>query len=254
MPGRVEDKVCIVTGAASGIGRGSAELLAAEGGRVVLADVQEEQGAEVAKALGGDAVFLRHDVRDEASWEAVIGGTVDRFGRLDVLVNNAGIIIAADIESTTLEQFSKIMAVNTQGVFLGCKHAIPAMRRGGGGSIVNISSTAGIVATPPYAAYSASKGAVRALSKTVAIHCQQKGDAIRCNSVHPGGVDTPLVKALYANSGMSEEEVAAARASGAGGPMGEPRDIAGMVLYLASDESRFVTGAEMVVDGGLTAG
>src|SRR5258706_2736720 len=180
MPGRVEDKVAIVTGAASGIGRGTAEVLAREGARVVLTDVNEEQGREAAKAIGGDAVFVRHDVSDEASWHAVIEATLARFGRLDVLVNNAGIIIVADVEETTVEQWRKIMAVNAEGVFLGCKHAIPAMRRSGGGSIINLSSAAGLVGTPMFPAYSASKGAVRLLTKSVAAHCRGKGDAIPC--------------------------------------------------------------------------
>jgi 3(or 17)beta-hydroxysteroid dehydrogenase len=250
----VEDKVAIVTGAASGIGRGTAEVLAREGARVVLTDVNEEQGREAAKAIGGDAVFVRHDVSDEASWQAVIEATLGRFGRLDVLVNNAGIIIVADVESTTVEQWRKIMAVNAEGVFLGCKHAIPVMRKSGGGSIINLSSAAGLVGTPPFAAYSASKGAVRILTKTVAAHCREKGDGIRCNSIHPGGIDTPLVRSLPQLSRESgnpdaEQFAAADRLSG----YGKPSDIAYLVLYLASDESRFMTGAELAIDGGLTA-
>jgi len=254
MPGRVDDKVVIVTGAASGIGRGCAEVLAREGARVVLSDVNEALGREVAKAIGGEAVFVRHDVSDEASWVSVIQATLDRFGRLDVLVNNAGIIVVADIESTTVEQWRRIMAVNAEGVFLGCKHAIPAMRRSGGGSIVNMSSTAGLVGTPPFAAYSASKGAVRLLTKTVAAHCREKGDAIRCNSIHPGGIDTPLVRAISRRpqeSGISSVEDLAAPGRAIG--YGQPEDIGYLVLYLASDESRFMTGAELAIDGGLTA-
>jgi 3(or 17)beta-hydroxysteroid dehydrogenase len=251
--GRVEDKVAIVTGAASGIGRGCAELLAREGARVVLTDLNEEQGREAAKAIGGDAVFVRHDVSDEQSWRAVIDATLARFGRLDVLVNNAGIIIVADVESTTVDQWRKIMAVNAEGVFLGCKHAIPVMRQSGGGSIINLSSSAGLVGTPPFAAYSASKGAVRILTKTVAAHCRAKGDAIRCNSIHPGGIDTPMVAAITRDrrSGIAslEELEAPGRAIG----YGQPVDIGYLVLYLASDESRFMTGAELAIDGGLTA-
>ncbi len=250
MTGRLEEKVVIVTGGASGIGRGTAEVLAREGARVVITDVNEALGDEAAKAIGGDALFLRHDVADEASWQSVIAATVDRFGRLDVLVNNAGIIEVADIENTTVEQLRRVLAVNTEGVFLGCKHAIPAMRASGGGSIVNISSTAGLVGTPPFAAYSASKGAVRALTKTVAAHCQQKGDAIRCNSVHPGGIDTPLVRAITPERTADDgETVERGRAIG----YGEPQDIGHLVSYLASDESRFMTGAELAIDGGLTA-
>ena len=253
MPGRVEDKVAIVTGAASGIGRGTAEMLAREGARVVLTDVNVELGREAAKAIGGDALFVRHDVSSEDSWREVIDATLARFGRLDVLVNNAGIIIVADIESTTVEQWRKIMAVNAEGVFLGCKHAIPVMRQSGGGSIINISSAAGLVGTPPFAAYSASKGAVRILTKTVAAHCREKGDAIRCNSIHPGGIDTPLVRSITRAPQSNLRDVEDMRAPGNAIGYGQPADIGHLVLYLASDESRFMTGAELAIDGGLTA-
>jgi 3(or 17)beta-hydroxysteroid dehydrogenase len=251
--GRVEDKVAIVTGAASGIGRGCAELLAREGARVVLTDVTEDAGREAAKAIGGDAVFVGHDVSDEASWRAVIDATLARFGRLDVLLNNAGIIIVADVESTTVEQWRKIMAVNAEGVFLGCKHAIPVMRRSGGGSIINISSTAGLVGTPAFAAYSASKGAVRILTKTVAAHCREKGDGIRCNSIHPGGIDTPMVAAITRSRQSNISDIEQLAAPGRAVGYGQPHDIGYLVLYLASDESRFMTGAELAIDGGLTA-
>ena len=247
MTGRVEDKVAIVTGAASGIGRGTAELLAREGARVVLTDVNEELGREAAK------VFVRHDVSDESSWQAVIEATLGRSGRLDVLVNNAGIIIVADVESTTVEQWRKIMAVNAEGVFLGCKHAIPVMRQSGGGSIINLSSAAGLVGTPPFAAYSASKGAVRILTKTVAAHCRERGDAIRCNSIHPGGIDTPMVAAITRARGSGISNIDELAAPGRAVGYGQPADIGYLVLYLASDESRFMTGAELVIDGGLTA-
>jgi 3(or 17)beta-hydroxysteroid dehydrogenase len=249
--GRVEDKVAIVTGAASGIGRGSAKALAREGARVVLTDVNEELGRETAKAIGGDAVFVRHDVCDEASWRSAIEAAVGRFGRLDVLVNNAGIIIVVDIENTTVEQWRKIMAVNVEGVFLGCKHAIPAMRQSGGGSIINISSAAGLVGTPMFPAYSASKGAVRLLTKSVAAHCRDKGDAIRCNSIHPGGIDTPLLRAITGTSALPDVETLAAPGSAVG--MGTPSDIGHLVVYLSSDESRFMNGSEVAIDGGFTA-
>lgn len=254
MTGRLEDKVAIVTGGASGIGRGTAELFAKEGARVVIADVNEELGQEVAKAIGGDAIFVRHDVTDEASWTSLVDATLERFGRLDVLMNNAGIVVTADVEATTVEQWRKVQAVNSEGVFLGCKHAIPAMRKGGSGSIINVSSLAGLVGTPPYAAYSASKGAVRLLTKTVAVHCRKKGDKIRCNSIHPGGVNTPMVHALVKDqSGMdlaqAEDSHAQARAMG----MGNPEDIGYLAVYLASDESQYVNGSEISIDGGLIA-
>jgi 3(or 17)beta-hydroxysteroid dehydrogenase len=253
MPGRVEDKVAIVTGGASGIGRGCAEILAREGARVVITDVNEALGREAAKEIGGDAIFVRHDVSSEDGWREVIAATLERFGRLDVLLNNAGIAIVADIESTTVEQWRKMMAVNAEGVFLGCKHAIPAMRRSGGGSIINISSAAGLVGTPPFAAYSATKGAVRILTKSVAAHCREKGDAIRCNSIHPGGIDTPMVRAFTRQpQGAPPGELAGVSELGRQIGYGQPADIGYLALYLASDESRFMTGAELAIDGGLT--
>ena len=187
-------------------------------------------------------------VTDEAAWQGLIADAVQRFGRLDVLVNNAGIVIPGTVESTSLEDWRKIQAVNSEGVFLGCKHAIPAMAKSGGGSIVNISSVAALVGTPPFAAYAASKGAVRSLTQTVAVHCAQQKNGVRCSSVHPGGIDTPMVR----NLGGPRQSPP--QGSGGGMPtLGQPDDIANMVLYLASDESRLVNGAAMVVDGGMTA-
>lgn len=251
--GRVEGKVAIVTGGASGIGAETARCLAREGARVTLTDVNEALGTAVAKEIGAAATFLAHDVCDEDRWREVIADVQAREGGLHALVNNAGIVIAANVEDTTLEQWRLIQAVNSEGVFLGCKHAIPAMRASGGGSIVNISSLAALRGTPIYAAYSASKGAVRSLTKTVAVHCQERGDAIRCNSIHPGGVSTPMVHALAKEgSGLdlaSQEGDALARQMG----LGLPIDIANLVLYLASDESRYVNGAELAIDGGSAA-
>ena len=253
MPGRVAGKVVLVTGAASGIGRACAELLAREGARVALADVQEAAGREAADRIGGEAAFVRLDVSDEASWQAALRWLDERFGRLDALVNNAGIVLLATLEETSAEQFRRVQDVNALGVFLGCKHALPALRAAGGGSIVNVSSLAGLRGTPLYAAYSASKGAVRALTKSVAAHCLQRGDAIRCNSIHPGGVNTPMVhRVVLERTGVdlaSPEQAGAAHAMG----MAEPIEIAQLVLYLASDESRFVNGAELAIDGGASA-
>jgi len=254
MPGRVVDKVAIVTGAASGIGRASAGLLAAEGARVLLTDVDRERGAQAAKEIGGDAVFLPHDVADEAQWRSVVAAAEDRFGRLDALMNNAGIVKRGTIEETSVEDFLAIQSVNSLGVFLGCKHAIPAMRRAGGGSIVNVSSLAALRGTPIYAAYAASKGAVHALTKTVAAHCIEKGDAIRCNSIHPGGVNTPMVHGVVKQgTGLDlaslDDGGATARSMG----MADPREIAQLVLYLASDESRFMNGSALSIDGGMAA-
>lgn len=249
--GRVEGKVALVTGGASGIGRATAARLAAEGAQVVITDINEEAGRQAAKEIGGETVFLPHDVSDEESWQQVLGETLDRFGRLDVLVNNAGIVVAGTIEDTTVEQFQRIQDVNSLGVFLGCKHAIPAMRRGDGGSIVNLSSLAALRGTPPYAAYSASKGAVHALTKTVAAHCAGLGDLIRCNSIHPGGVDTPMVHAVVKESaGLAPDATLPPKVLE---NLAEPREIADLVLYLASDESRFMNGAELCIDGGSSA-
>jgi 3(or 17)beta-hydroxysteroid dehydrogenase len=244
MAGRVSDKVAIVTGGASGIGAATVRLLAAEGAAVVAADVNRELGEELVKELGGRTSFARHDVADEASWVRLIADTEARYGKLDVLVNNAGIIVVASVEETTLEQWRRIHAVNSDGVFLGCKHAIPAMRRAGGGSIVNVSSLAALRGTPIFAAYSASKGAVATLTKTVALHCRQRGDAIRCNSVHPGGVETPLLR----TTAVADQPAGGERPNV---DLMQPVEVASLILYLASDESRYVNGAELVIDAGL---
>jgi 3(or 17)beta-hydroxysteroid dehydrogenase len=194
--GRVEGKVAIVTGGASGIGAATVRRLAAEGARVVVADVNRELGEAVAKEAGGAAAFAQHDVSDEASWMRLVSDTETRHGKLDVLVNNAGIVLMANVEETTLEQWRRVHAVNSEGVFLGCKHAIPALLASGGGSIVNVSSAAALVGMPAVAAYGASKGAVRSLTKAVAVHCLQRGYPIRCNSIHPGGMVTPMAQGL----------------------------------------------------------
>jgi 3(or 17)beta-hydroxysteroid dehydrogenase len=252
MAGRLAGKVAIVTGGASGIGAESARRLAAEGAHVTLTDVDEPGGRRIAAEIGGSAAFLLHDVRDEARWREVIADVVRRHRRLDVLLNNAGIVLEATIEDTSVDQWERIQAVNALGVFLGCKHAIPAMRASGGGSIVNVSSLAGLRGTPIYAAYSASKGAVRALTRTVAAHCLERGDAIRCNSIHPGGVSTPMVHRL---AGLGQQLATAAdpEALARDLGMGMPIDIANLVVFLASDESRYVNGAELAIDGGASA-
>jgi 3(or 17)beta-hydroxysteroid dehydrogenase len=248
---RVAGKVAIVTGAASGLGAADARMLAREGARVVLTDVDEAAGSVLAHEL--DAHFVRQDVADEASWPALVAGVVQRYGRLDVLVNNAGIAIVADIEHTTTEIWRRTLAVHLDGTFFGCRAAIPAMAAGGGGSIVNMSSTAALVGIPPFLAYSAAKGGIRSLTKSVAIHCRTRKNGIRCNSVHPGSIDTPMVQAALAETrgirlADAEDPQAARRALG----LGEPDDVANLVLYLASDESKHVNGAEFVIDAGDT--
>ncbi len=246
--GRLEGKIALVTGGGSGLGAADCRRFAEEGARVIVSDINEDAARTVAAEIGEAAVALRHDVSSEDSWKAAIAEAEQRFGALHVLVNNAGIVVIADTEETTLEQFRKVQAVMSEGVFLGCKYAIPLMARSGGGSIVNMSSTASHLGYPVFFAYSAAKGAVRSLTKSVAIHCQQKGYKIRCNSVHPGSIETPMVQGAMGRPGEEQEVPDGVLAAGA---IGHPRDVANLILYLASDESRFVTGAEFVIDNGL---
>jgi 3(or 17)beta-hydroxysteroid dehydrogenase len=256
----LDNLVAIVTGGASGIGAATCRLLAREGAAVVIADVQDGLGAELASAIGGMAIYRHLDVASEAEWQRVTDDTLQRFGRLDILINNAGISGGpGNIETTTVENWDQVHAVNLDGVFLGCKYAIAAMKRtstakpASKGAIVNISSIAGLVGGAGPCAYTASKGAVRLLTKSVAQQCAEKGYAIRCNSVHPGGVDTPIFNPLWQMMGR-EQGKALIGSRHPLGHMGEPEDIAEAVLYLASDRSRFVTGSELVADGGITSG
>jgi 3(or 17)beta-hydroxysteroid dehydrogenase len=250
--GRVEGKVAIVTGGASGLGAADARMLAREGARVVLTDVNEAAGSALAKQL--DALFVRQDVAEESSWPALIERVQQRYGRLDVLVNNAGIAVVADIEQTTTEVWRRTLAVHLDGTFFGCRAAIPAMKANGGGSIINMSSTAALVGVPPFLAYSAAKGGIRSMTKAIAIHCRTRKNGIRCNSVHPGSISTPMVHAALAETrgirlADAEDPEAARLALG----IGEPDDVAYLIVYLASDESKHVTGAELVIDHGDTA-
>lgn len=256
--GRVSGKVALVTGAASGIGRASAEALAREGATVILTDVQEgEEAAAAIRTAGGKARFLRHDVASESDWQSVIASIERQEDRLDILVNNAGIAVAGLIHELKLEDWRRQMAVNVDGVFLGVKTSLPLMRQNGkarGGSIVNISSIAGLRGAANLSAYCTSKGAVRLFTKSVAIECATMQDGIRCNSVHPGLIETPIWNQVVpgANEPMDLDAAAALRV-----PLrrkGWPEDIAKVVLFLASDESAYMTGEEVVVDGGMTVG
>ena len=254
--GRVEGKVALVTGAASGIGRATALRLAEQGARVVVTDRQVDPGEAVAAEIGPSAFFQPLDVTREAEWAAAMEATVRRFGRLDVLVNNAGVGVVKDIESTTLEEWRFVHAVNAEGVFLGCREAIKVMKGtagGTGGSIVNVSSIAGLVGEATLAAYCSSKGAVRLLTKSIAMHCAQRGYGIRCNSVHPSFIATPMVEAMIEASPDHDKARAQLTRAAPLGRLGDVDDVAYLILYLASDESKFITGAEMVVDGGATA-
>ncbi|AZO86924.1 short-chain dehydrogenase [Stutzerimonas stutzeri] len=241
---RVEGKVCIITGAASGIGREDALLLAREGAKVVLTDLNEEAGRQAAAEIGANALFIRHDIASESDWQHVVKTTVEHFGRLDVLVNNAAILALGSIEDTTLELWQKVQKINGDGYFLGCKYAIHAMKESGGGSIINMSSVAALGAMPMFCAYSASKGAVAAMTRSIALHCKQQGYRIRCNSVHPDGVNTPMTQALAGGQPIPQEALDQDPMN----RMAAPRDIANVVLFLATDESRFVNGAEIRVD------
>mgnify|MGYP003630766859 CR=1 FL=1 len=244
--GRVAGKVAIVTGGASGMGKADAILLAREGARVVIADLNEVDGQSIAESIGKNTLFLRLDVTDEDNWKSVIAATVAKFGRLDILVNNAGMIMLGNIVDTELDDWRRINAVNSEGVFLGCKHAIPVMTKSGGGSIINMSSVAAIHGQSFVAAYTASKGAVRSLTKSIAMYCKEQKNSIRCNSIHPDGVKTPMVvKVALGKDVATQEDLDMV---GTFGNMCDPEEIANLVLYLASDESSFVNGAEMLID------
>ena len=250
--GKLDGKVALISGGARGQGAAEAHAFVREGARVVFGDVRDDEGKKVEAAIratGGEAVYVHLDVASEADWRSAVQLTTDRFGALDILVNNAAIVIPrVPIDERTVEEWDRVMAVNARGVFLGTKHAIPAMRRAGGGSIVNISSVAGIgQSLHQEPAYAASKGAVRIFTKVTA--SQHARDGIRCNSVHPGPVDTEMIRSAMADPKALErrlERVPMRR-------MGTVDEIVTAVLYLASDESSYVTGAELVIDGGALA-
>ena len=249
--GRLEGKVAIITGAAKGLGEADARMFAREGARVVLTDVDVVSGQKVADEVGSSAHFIEHDVRDAGQWEKVVSETVSRFGSLNILVNNAGVVELGTIESQTLDQYDFIMDVSSKGTFLGCKYALPEMIKAGSGSIINMASLASVQGEPYVVAYSAAKGAVEAMTRSVAIHCAKSRYNIRCNSVHPSGILTPMVMSLDQKEEESdmdriENDVNAARAN----ELGEPDDITHTVVFLASDESKFINGAQIRVDNG----
>jgi len=256
--GRVQGKVALVTGGASGIGRGAALLLGQEGATVVVTDIQDDAGKDTAAAIkraGSDAIYLHHDVTNEDQWVKVIAETKSRFGGLNILVNNAGIAITGPIVDMTLENWRRQQAINLDGVFLGTKHGIPLMAASGGGSIVNISSVAGLKGSANLAGYCATKGGVRLFTKAAAMECTNANNNIRVNSIHPGLIETPIWNSIIvpgspagANAPNLDEISKGAVPMGV---KGVPHDIAEGVLFLASDASRYMTGTELVIDGGL---
>ncbi|MCH8350590.1 MAG: glucose 1-dehydrogenase [Chloroflexi bacterium] len=247
---RLENKVVFISGGARGMGAAEARLFAGEGARVVIGDTLEDEGRQTEAQInesGGECLFVRLDVTSETGWQDAIAATVARFGKLDVLVNNAGIYRTETVEETSGELWDQVMEVNAKGVFLGTKCAIPEMKKAGGGSIINISSVAGLVGNTMSAAYTASKGAVRLFTKSTAI--QYASDGIRANSIHPGTIETPMTAHLLAEESHRRNRLERTPL----GRLGRPEDVAYGALYLASDESSFVTGSELVIDGGRTA-
>ncbi|MEU4995353.1 glucose 1-dehydrogenase [Streptomyces sp. NPDC021622] len=239
----LDGKTVLITGAGRGQGAAEARLFAAAGARVVVTDVREEEGHEVAKSLGEQGVFVRHDVADAESWGAAVARSLDTFGRLDALVNNAALWHTASVENETYENFDALIRVNLLGPFLGIQAVLPALRDAGGGSIVNVSSTAGLVGIPGHAAYGSTKFGLRGLTRSSALDLARFG--VRVNSVHPGAIDTPMISAASAGRDWSHLPL---------GRMGRPEEVGDLVLFLASDASSYITGAEFTVDGGSTTG
>jgi cyclopentanol dehydrogenase len=249
MAGRVEGKVALVTGGANGMGRSHAMLLAREGATLIVTDRDEEGGKAVIDEInreGGQARFILHDVASAKDWERVSEQTLSTFGRLDILVNNAGILLFSAIQDTTDGDFARTLDVNVKGVFYGTKYMLPALKASGGASIVNVSSIYGLIGAPMVAAYQASKGAVRLLSKSTAVDYAQF--KIRVNSIHPGVIRTNMTKDLLANADMANHLLSTTLL----GRAAEPVEVSYAVLFLASDEASYITGAEIVVDGGYT--
>ena len=248
--GKMHNKVVIVTGGALGMGRAHARVFARESAQVVLTDINETAGQETAdeiKRNGGQATFLRHDVANAKDWRQVVNQCIARFGKVDVLINNAGIALFKTLDETTDDEWDRVLNINAKGVFLGCKYVLPGMQKAGGGAIVNISSVAGIVGSARGAAYVASKGAVRLLTKAAAVDYAKYN--IRVNSIHPGVIKTEMTKDLLASPEIANAFLGLSIL----GRAAEAEEVSAAVLFLASDDASFMTGTEMVVDGGYTA-
>jgi len=245
--GRLDGKVAIITGAAKGLGEADARMFAREGATVILTDMDSENGERVAAEIGDAAEFHLQDVREEQGWEKLVSDVVSRHGKLDILVNNAGVVQPGTIETQTADEWRFVMAVSADGTFFGCKHAVPAMRASGGGSIINMASIASVQGEPIVVAYAAAKGAIESMTRSVAVHCANNKYNIRCNSVHPAGILTPMVvgigEMLEGRNDLRPDSDGPAPSA-----LGEPDDIANTVLFLASDESKFINGAAIRVD------
>ena len=255
---RLKNKIAYVTGAASGIGAATAIRFAAEGARVICSDIDDERSKEVLGYIsqdGGEADYIHHDVANPDEWKAVEAHLLDRYGGIDIMVNNAGVGALKNIEDISFENWRKVMAVNLDSVFLGTQMAVRLMRKRGAGSIINVSSIFGIVSEAKAPAYSATKGGVRFLSKSVALHCAEQGYNIRCNTVHPGFIDTRIGESdmMELNAEQADALFSRVAANIPMGKNGAPEDIASGMVYLASDDSAYVTGTELVIDGGFAA-
>ena len=258
MTGRVEGKMAFITGAAQGLGEAIAFMLAKEGSKVVLADINEDKLLDVEKKINSQypdkAYSVKLDVTSEDEWKQTLGEAEKFMGGLNILVNNAGIGGGSTVEETDYKKLKKVMAVDTDSVFLGCKYAIPIMKNHSPGSIINTSSISGLIAGHNMAAYNTAKAGVWMLTKSVALHCARSAYNIRCNSIHPTFIDTPILDAMVERSSSEKEQVMMKLARQVPlGKVGEPDDVAYTVLFLASDESKFITGAEIKIDGGISA-
>ena len=250
--GRLQNKVAIITGGSKGLGEANARLFALEGATVIITDIDEKNGKRVAKDIGAAATFYKQDVRDEDGWKSLIDLVVRDHGKLNILVNNAGVVEAGTIETQKTEDYRFIMAVSVDGTFFGSKYAIEQMKKNGGGSIINMASIASIQGAPNVLAYSAAKGAVEAMTRTIAAHCAVNKLGIRCNSIHPSAIMTPMVQGIRDKISKANIPNVEASETIEGNKIGDPIDIANTVLFLASDESRFINGAQIRVDNGIS--